>query len=99
MVVVHGDEMVVVIEADGLGTGGMAMAAGDVIGDDVKLWILDHVVAADPHEVVAHPIKGQIVGVTCCGAGARTTLGGTLPFCRFTRTEISQSIIIIFSVY
>lgn len=88
MVVVHCDEMIIVVEADGLCTRGVAVPAGDVVGNDVELWVLDHVVATDAHEVVSHAVEGQVMGIssgsTCTGA----TLSGALPFGRFTCTGI-----------
>lgn len=90
MVVVHCDEMVIVVEADGFCTRGVAMPAGDVVGNDVELRILDHVVATDAHEVVSHAIKGQVVGISSGSTCTGTTLSGTLPFGRFTCTGISS---------
>lgn len=90
MVVVHRDEMVIVVEADGFCTRGVAVATGDVIGNDVKLRVLDHVVATDAHEVVSHAVEGQVVGISSSSTCSSATLGGALPFGRFTCTGISS---------
>lgn len=90
MVVVHRDEVVIVVEADGFCTRGVAVTTGDVVGNDVKLGVLDHVVATDAHEVVSHPIKGQVVGISSSSTCSGATLGGALPFGRFTCTGISS---------
>lgn len=90
MVVVHRDEVVIVVEADGFCTRGVAMTTGYVVGNDVKLRVLDHVVATDAHEVVSHAIKGQVVGISSSSTCSSATLGGALPFGRFTCTGISS---------
>lgn len=89
VVVVHRDEMVIVVEADGLCTRGVAVPTGDVVGNDVKLRVLDHVVATDAHEVVSNAVEGQVVGISSSSTCSSATLGGALPFGRFTCTGIS----------
>lgn len=90
MVVVHRDEVVIVVEADGFCTRGVAVTTCDVIGNDVKLGVLDHVVATDAHEVVSHAVEGQVVGISSSSTCSSATLGGALPFGRFTCTGISS---------
>lgn len=90
MVVVHRDEVVIIVEADGFCTRGMAVSTGDVVGNDVKLWVLDHVVATDAHEVVSHAVEGQVVGISSSSTCSSATLSGALPFGRFTCTGISS---------
>lgn len=90
MVVVHRDEVVIVVEADGFCTRGVAVSTGDVVGNDVKLGVLDHVVATDAHEVVSHTVEGQVVGISSSSTCSSATLSGALPFCRFTCTGISS---------
>lgn len=90
MVVVHRDEVVIVVEADGFCTRGVAVSTGDVVGNDVKLRVLDHVVATDAHEVVSHTVEGQVVGISSSSTCSSATLSGALPFGRFTCTGISS---------
>lgn len=90
MVVVHRDEVVIVVEADGFCTRGVAVSTGDVVGNDVKLGVLDHVVATDAHEVVSHTVEGQVVGISSSSTCSSATLSGALPFGRFTCTGISS---------
>ena len=77
VVVVQLDVHAVDVDADGLGAGGeFAVAALEVVHDDVEVVVVQQVVGAGAHEVVAVAVEGEVVRVACGGAPGLALLGG-----------------------
>lgn len=77
VVVVQLDVHAVVVDADGPGAGGvLAVAALDVVHDDIKVVVVQQVVGAGAHEVVTVAVEREVVRVAGGGASGFTLLVG-----------------------
>lgn len=85
MIVVHGHKMIIVVEADGLCTWGMAMTTGNIVSNDIELRVLNQIVTTNTHKIVAHAVESEVVGISRCSTGPSTAFRSALPFPRFAR--------------
>ena len=77
VVVVQLDVHAVVVDGDGpCASGVLAVSALNVVHDDVEVVVVQQVVGAGSHEVVAMAVEGQVVRVTSGRAPGFTLLVG-----------------------
>ena len=86
---VQSDRVTINIDSHRLRARSFTMPTLDIVGNDVEVCILDHVVGTDAHEIITLAVKGHIVRVTYGGACSLTSFVGTLPLASGAGTEMN----------
>ena len=90
MVMVEGDRVSTNVDCHRLGAGCVAVPTFYVIGNNVKVRIVYHIVGAHSHIIETLAVESHIMWVPYGGTCGLTTFVGTLPLTTVACAEMDQ---------